>query len=221
MIVTIDGPAGSGKSTAARKLADRLGVAYLDTGAMYRAVTLAAIRAGIDLNDADAVIPIAQSCRIRLAGGRVVLNGDDVTAEIRSVTVTAAIKHVANVPGVRAELVASQRQFAAEHAAGLVTEGRDQGSVVFPDADFKFFLNASPEVRAARRHDELTRAGKPSSLPDVRAQIDARDRSDQSRAVAPLRVPEGAVELDTSHMTIDQVVDWLADRVTGRGAGHG
>ncbi|MCG3181007.1 MAG: Cytidylate kinase [Phycisphaerae bacterium] len=224
MIVTIDGPAGSGKSTAARRLAERLGIAYLDTGAMYRAATLAAIRRRIDLADHQALADLVRDIDIGLDCGRpgdggqtrVFLDGLEVTRDIRSAEVSEKTSRVAPVPGVRNELVAHQRRIGAELVraiGGVVSEGRDQGSVVFPDADAKFFLDASPEVRARRRHQEMAADGETITYEQVLHQIVTRDGADRSRAVAPLIVPDNAQVLDTSGMDIDAVVDWLADRV--------
>lgn len=221
MIITIDGPAGSGKSTAARRLANLLGIAYLDTGAMYRAATLAAMRAGIDLADDNALAAVARACDIRLECGpqsaRVFLDGVEVTEQIRSARISADSSLLARVPDVREVMVRRQQQIGRQ-LHDLVSEGRDQGSVVFPDADFKFFLDASPEVRARRRCEELRGKGQDADLQQVLEEIFARDRSDRSRAVAPLLVPAGAIELDTSAMSIEQVVDWLAERVRRGGA---
>lgn len=217
MIITIDGPAGSGKSTAARRLADRLGVAYLDTGAMYRAAALAVERADADPADAAAVATVVRACDIRLDSGsraaRVFLNGEDVSDQIRSADISAKTSLLARQPAVREVMVARQRQI-GQSLGSLVTEGRDQGSVVFPDAQFKFFLDASPEVRARRRFDEMKPHNPQLRFEDVLEQIVSRDGADRTRAVAPLLVPPGATLLDTSAMTIDDVVDWLAARVT-------
>jgi cytidylate kinase len=224
MIVTIDGPAGSGKSTAARRLAQRLGIAYLDTGAMYRTVTLAAMQAEVDLHDSAAVADLARSLQIELDcgpdGTRVRLDGRDVSADIRSAAVSEKTSLVAPVAGVREALVERQRRIGAELAArtgGVVAEGRDQGSVVFPDADAKFYLDASPEVRARRRHDELAADGETITYQQVLDQLVTRDGADSSRAVAPLTRPAGAESLDTSDMTLDAVVDWLIERLRERG----
>ena len=220
MVITIDGPAGSGKSTAARELARALGVAYLDTGATYRAATLAAMRAGTDLTDQGALAELVAGLDIRLeqsAGGvRVMLNGEDVSREIRSAAVSDHSHHIARAAGVRDVLVALQRRMgealAREHG-GVVAEGRDQGSVVFPEADVKFFLDAAPEVRARRRTEEMAADGQAAAYDDVLAAIVARDGRDRTRAVAPLTKPEGAVEIDTSAMAIDQVTAELLRRV--------
>lgn len=225
MIITIDGPAGSGKSTAARLLAQRLGVAYLDTGAMYRAVTLAAMEQGVDLDRAEALATLAQRCQIDLDprpdGMRVTLDGRDVTEAIRANEVSRNARHAASNAGVRQELVTRQREI-GRRWGDLVTEGRDQGSVVFPDAELKVYLEAGTTVRARRRQEELARRGQEVPLEQVVEEIERRDASDRSRAIGPLRVPDGAEVIDTSGMTIEQMVgaiEALARRRGHRGEG--
>jgi cytidylate kinase len=220
MIITIDGPAGSGKSTAARKLAARLGIAYLDTGAMYRAATLAARRARVDMDDPQALTDLVSDIDIRLECGasftRVFLDGEDVTEAIRTAELTAETSRVAPVPGVRSQMVEHQQRIGRQliqRNGGVVSEGRDQGSVVFPDADAKFFLDAGEQERARRRHAELVADGETIEYETVLEQIRRRDGADRSRAVAPLIVPENAEQLNTDGMTIGEVVDWLTDRV--------
>ncbi|MFW6146251.1 MAG: (d)CMP kinase [Planctomycetota bacterium] len=216
MIITIDGPAGSGKSTVARGLARRLGLAYLDTGAMYRAVTLRALRNGVDLTDADALTRCAAGAELDLAYDgdrlRVVLDGRDVSEAIRSVEVTEASGHLASAPAVRAVLVDQQRRVAGAWG-DVVTEGRDQGSVVFPDATVKFFLVADPAVRARRRRDELRARGEAVEYDAIYDAMVARDRRDAGRDVGPLVKPDGAIEVDTTDLTVEQVIDVLARHV--------
>lgn len=220
MIITIDGPAGSGKSTAARELAGSLHIAYLDTGAMYRAVTLAALRSHADLHDGEALATIARTMSLQMQGHghalSVTLDGRDVSAEIRLGEVSENAHYVARAPAVRAVLVQMQRQIGRQleqQSGGVVTEGRDQGSVVFPHAQFKFYLDASAQVRAQRRYDELKAAGQPADLAGILESIVLRDGRDRSRSVAPLVRPDGAVEIDTSRLSIEQVIERMRSHV--------
>lgn len=210
-VVTIDGPAGAGKSTVARRVAEGLGWQFLDTGAMYRAVALAALRRGLDPGERAAVAELAGRLAVALSPGRVLLDGEDVSAAIRSPEVTAATCHAADNPQVRLRLVGWQRAFAAEH--DTVTEGRDQGTVVFPEALRKFFLTASPEERARRRHAELVARGMPVVLERVLADQRRRDAQDESRVVAPLRAAEDAIALDTTGLDLDEVVARILNEV--------
>ena len=220
MIITIDGPAGSGKSTAARELARALGIAFLDTGATYRAVTLEALRRGTDLEDEGALLELARGLDIRFAPAgrdvRVLLDGRDVTREIRSEEVSAGSHHAAGSPAVREVLVELQRRLGRQ-LGSFVAEGRDQGSVVFPEADVKFYLDARAEVRARRRHEEMLAAGRPSDYQEVLGSILRRDARDRGRPVAPLVEPEGAIAIDTSEMSIQQVVEELRRHVEAGG----
>jgi cytidylate kinase len=206
-VVTIDGPAGAGKSTVACRLAQRLGWTLLDTGAMYRCVALASVRAGILPDDDRALGELTALLRVELTPGRVLLEGLDVSREIRTPEISTRASEVAQRASVRSQLVAWQRQFAAEH--GVVTEGRDQGTVVFPDALLKVFLTASPDERAARRSDQLAGGGPARDRADVLAQQLERDRRDASRAAAPMRPADDALIVDTSGLDIDQVVGFL------------
>jgi len=210
MIITIDGPAGCGKSTAARELAKALGIAHLDTGATYRAVTLLALRQGIDLADEAALAKLARGMDIRMVstGGRigVLLDGLDVTDEIRTEAVSANSRYAAASPAVREVLVGLQRRLGRQ-LGSFVTEGRDQGSVVFPEADLKFYLDARPAERARRRREELRSHGQQADYDAVLAAIEDRDRRDRGRDVGPLRVPGGATVIDTSDMDIAQVTE--------------
>ena len=207
MIITIDGPAGAGKSTAARMLADRLGFEFLDTGAMYRAVAWACVDCNIDLNDADDVARMAAGISIQFEDDRIICNGRDVTTEIRSAEASHAASIVAAVPAVRLEMVRLQQESAAGH--NYVTEGRDQGSEVFPDSECKFFLTADPNERAERRLLELQNRGQSGSIEEVLSQIVDRDERDRSREIGPLVKANDAVEVDTSGKRIEQVVDFL------------
>ena len=220
MQVVIDGPAGAGKSTVARRLADRLDAFYLDTGAMYRACTLRALRQGVDLADSAVLAEVVDGATIELlpdgAAGqcRVLLDGEDVSAEIRTREVTNAIHHLANCPAVRERLVAQQRALAERIAGHVVAEGRDLASVVFPRAEVKVYLDASVEERARRRQADH---GDQTPLDELRREISARDQRDQSRAVGPLvRVPEAAY-IDCSDLSIDEVVERLAGLVEAAG----
>ena len=209
MKVTIDGPAGSGKSTAARGLARELGIAYLDTGATYRAATLRAMRHGVGLSDEQALARCAAQADIRLTpedgGVRVLLDGQDVSEAIREPDVTDTVHHLANSPAVREVLVALQRRV-GEQFGSFVTEGRDQGTVVFPDADLRVFLEAAPEVRAMRRYEELLARGRDADYMDVLRKIIERDGRDRTRSVGPLVKPRGALHIDSSDLSPEQVV---------------
>jgi cytidylate kinase len=215
MIITIDGPAGSGKSTAARKLAARLGIAYLDTGAMYRAIALAALRAGVCLSDEAALIETARAASIDVDCGpthtRVTLNGVDVSEAIRTMAVNQATNYVARIRAIRRLLVEKQRAI-GEKLGSLVTEGRDQGSVVFPNADVKFFLDASLERRAMRRYQELTADGEDASYELIMENLRLRDGNDQCQW-APLLEPDTAVRIDTTPMSIPEVIERLLEEI--------
>ena len=207
MIVTIDGPAAAGKSTAARALAERLGFDYLDTGAMYRAVTLAALRRGLPLSDEPALEKLAGSVQITFRGRAVFLDGEDVSEAIRDVEVTRASRYVADNPAVRRHMVTLQRE--AGRTGNIVTEGRDQGTVVFPDAACKIFLTATPEVRAERRQRELAARGQQIPLAQVLNDQAERDRRDADREIAPMVPAPDAIVLDTTAMSFEETVDKL------------
>ncbi len=207
VIVAIDGPAGAGKSSVARALAGRLGFAFLDTGAMYRAVALAALRQGVDLNESNELARLARAIKIELDGERVWLDGADVTHEIRTLAVTNATHHVAGNPSVREHLVDMQRQWADKRS--LVTEGRDQGTVVFPKANYKFYLTASPEERARRRLKDLLAHGESISFEEVLAAQSIRDERDQSRTQGPLKPAPDAVQIQTDGMAPEDVIGRL------------
>jgi cytidylate kinase len=216
MIITIDGPAGAGKSTVARALARRLGFAYLDTGAMYRAVALAGLRRGVDWSRPEELARLAEQLKIEVAGERIYLEGEDVTEAVRSAEVTAMTRFAADNPQVRQRLVRLQRR--AAEGRDLVTEGRDQGSLVFPEADCKVFLTASPEERARRRMRDLEAQGEYEPFTVVLEKIVRRDTEDASRAVGPLVEPAGAIRLSTDGLTVDEVVERLAAAVQERRA---
>lgn len=206
-VITIDGPAGSGKSTAARSLAKRLGFEFLDTGAMYRCVAWKCREAGIDLEDEVRVAEVAEQIRIHFSGDTVIVDSTDVTEAIRSVESSEGSSVVARNTVVRDNMGRLQRAAAAGHR--IVTEGRDQGTVVFPDAVCKFFLTADSRTRAERRCRELRARGIAADLDEILEQIHTRDRRDVERAVAPLKPAEDALQLDTSGMSADEVVDEL------------
>jgi CMP/dCMP kinase len=207
MIVTIDGPAGSGKSTTARRLAERLGFEFLDTGAMYRAVALETIALGIDLDDVERIAEVARRMDIDVAGAIVRVDGRDVTAAIRTPNVTSAASQVAAIAAVRAALVRLQQKSA--QGRNVVSEGRDQGTVVFPQAECKFYLTADPHERARRRLLELEAQGQKIAFDDLLRQIVERDTRDKTRDTAPLRAADDAIRIDTSQLSPDEAVRQL------------
>lgn len=219
MVVAIDGPAGTGKSSVSKGLAQALGARYLDTGGMYRTVTLAVLRADIDPADADAVAHTAETVQMsvdyRPDGDRYFLCGEDVSTEIRGDRVTGAVSAVSSVPAVRTRLVAMQREM-AQGPGSVVVEGRDIGTVVLPDAPVKIFLTASAETRARRRNEQNVAAGLADDYEAVLADVRRRDRLDSTRAVSPLRAAPDAVVVDTSEMTEAQVISHLHDVVKQR-----
>ena len=235
VIITIDGPAGAGKSTVAAKLADKLRIAYLDTGAMYRAVTLAALEQAIPLDDQAALTEMVRQCQVELTwqSGQthVTLDGQEVTEAIREPKVTDQAHKLAKLPGVRRQLVARQQRI-AKQVGSLVTEGRDQGTVVFPEAKFKFYLDATPQCRARRRWEQLqqqkkqqTQGGRGEdprgreendiSYEQILAAQQLRDRRDATRQAGPLKAPADAIVIDTTGMSVDQVIESLAHKITG------
>jgi cytidylate kinase len=202
-VIAIDGPAGSGKSTVAKAVAIRLGLEYLDTGAMYRSVAFAALRGGVDPEDAEVVGNLARNMELDVdPSGKITVDGVDATIEIRGPEVTRAVSIVAANPVVRTEMRARQRQWVAKRGGGVM-EGRDIGTVVFPDARLKVYLDASPEVRAARRSREVSDL----SYETVATDLARRDALDQNRTHDPLRTAEDAVVIDTSDLSVDQIVD--------------
>jgi cytidylate kinase len=214
-VVAVDGPVGSGKSTVARRVAALLGYVYLDTGAMYRAVGLLATQAGVALDDEEAVVALSRSAELRFdAAGRLFAGGRDVSDAIRTLEMGAAASRVSALPGVRSLLVEEQRRLAGD--TDIIMEGRDIGTNVFPDAAIKVYLTARPEVRAARRATELRASGEEVDDAEVLAALLERDRRDSTRAVAPLRKAADAVELDTSGMTLDEVVEAVAGIARGQ-----
>jgi cytidylate kinase len=212
VVVAIDGPSGSGKSTVARAVAGALGLPVLDTGAMYRAVTLAVLEAAIPLDDGPTSAAIARKADITVEGGRTLLDGRDVSDEIRGPTVTGAVSTVAAHPEVREILVARQREWVERHGGGVV-EGRDIGTVVFPDATVKVYLVASDEERARRRQRDEAAAQRSVAVDEVKAALDRRDAIDSGRAVSPLRAADDAVEIDTTNVDVDAIVADIINRV--------
>jgi len=215
LIIAIDGPAGSGKSTIARLLAQRLGLTYLDSGALYRALTYMCMKTGVNLKDVAAVVSYFKTLDVELlfddGKQKVLANGQDITAEIRANEVTREVFYVAKEPAVREEMFERQRKFREQ--GGLVAEGRDMGTVVFPDADFKFYLDASVEVRASRRHKELLESGTHVLPEQLREEIAHRDKTDIHREAGPLKVADGAAVIDTSEMTIGEVLDAIMAKI--------
>jgi len=206
-IIAIDGPAGSGKSTVARAVSVRVGIPYLDTGAMYRSVAFAALRSGVDPDDAELVANLAREMvLIMRPDGTVIVDGADATIEIRGPEVTRAVSSIAANPAVRNEMRSRQREWAREHGGGVM-EGRDIGTVVFPDARLKVYLDASPDIRAARRSKEVTDL----SYESVASDLARRDALDQNRAHDPLTVAPEACVIDTSHLGVDEIVDRILE----------
>lgn len=219
MVVAIDGPAGTGKSSVSRGLARALDARYLDTGAMYRMVTLAVLRANVDPTDAEAVGRIGSNAEMSVdynpAGDRYFLAGQDVSGEIRGDEVTRTVSAVSSVPAVRTRLVGLQRAM-AEGPGNVVVEGRDIGTVVLPDAPVKIFLTASAETRARRRNDQNVAAGLPDDYEVVLADVRRRDHLDSTRAVSPLRAAADAVVVDTSEMSEEQVIAHVLELINER-----
>jgi cytidylate kinase len=201
-VIAIDGPAGSGKSTVAKALARRLALDYLDTGAMYRGVTFAVLRRMIDPDDADMVGHVAETLELEVTDRSVMVDGVDATLEIRGPEITSAVSIVAANPRVRAELRGRQRAWAEEHGGGVI-EGRDIGSVVFPEAELKVYLDAHADVRAQRRHKEAVDL----HYDEVKAMLEDRDAFDSTRADSPLREADGAVVVDTTDLAVEDIVD--------------
>jgi cytidylate kinase len=218
MVITIDGPAGTGKSSVSQEVARRLRFDFLDTGAMYRAVGLAALRREVELTDARELAFVAKHSRIEFDWDReppaVLLNGEPVTHLLRSGEVTNAASYVAVVPAIRQQLVQEQRKIGQR--GNIVTEGRDQGSVVFPDAQLKFYLDATPQERARRRVAQLRARGEIVDYAEILKGIEARDQRDSGRSVGPLAVPKGAQVIDTTHLTQEQVTQMIVDAANAK-----
>ncbi len=214
MVIAIDGPGGVGKSTVTRRLATLLGVDFLDTGATYRAATVAALRSGVDLGDEDAVLGAVVACEIAYVDGTILLDGTSVADATRSDAVTKNVSAVSAYPRVRHHVVEMQRRWVADHGGDAVVEGRDIGTVVFPDAPVKIFLTADAEVRAARRAGDAEAADQ--AVADIVADLNRRDHADSTRKMSPLRPAADAVEVDTSALDIEEVVMAILDVVAER-----
>ncbi|MBK7511363.1 MAG: (d)CMP kinase [Chloracidobacterium sp.] len=217
MSIAIDGPSGAGKSTLGKMLAKKLNLLYLDTGAMYRAVALAVDRAGIGFDETEKVAEIAENARIDLVGEpdalKIILDGDDVSIDIRTLGAAQAASIVSTISEVRKIMVEHQRQIGMSAAKGCVLEGRDIGSVVFPNADIKFFLTAKPEARARRRHTEDQSKGRLTSYEQTLSEINERDQRDVSREDSPLTISDDAVVIDTSELDLTEVFEQMLAKI--------
>lgn len=217
MIISIDGPSGAGKSTLGKMLAEKLGLLYLDTGAMYRAAALAVVESGVNPNDHEEVLNTVNKIQISLSGDtsdyRVFLNQKDVTDEIRRPDISEAASVVSTIPEVRRRMVALQQEIGRSVKNGCVLEGRDIGTVVFPGADLKFFLTAKPEARARRRFEEEKSKGRNASYEEILAEINKRDQRDVSREDSPLTIPENAFVIDTSELSLEEVLEIMLAKV--------
>ena len=213
LTIAMDGPAGSGKSTIAQRLAEKLDYLYLNSGSMYRAMTLLSIRAGGDPTDVLTLTQLARKCRIDFSnnGKTTLLNGEDVSDALRAPEIDRAIVDIAKVPEVRSEMVKQQRRIGKN--GGIIVEGRDVTTVVFPDADLKFYISASVEERARRRFTEQKAKGIKTTLEQVKQEIRSRDQMDESREHSPLRTAEDAIVIDTTSMTVSQAVEFVLNRV--------
>ena len=218
MKIAIDGPAGSGKSSVSRLVAQRLGFTYVDTGAMYRAVGLAAVENGLDTKNADAVSGILDGLKITLSGSakqQIFLNERNVSEEIRLPEISVAASNVATIPAVRLKLTELQRELAK--TCNVVMDGRDIGTYVLPDAELKIFLTASLEERARRRYNELCEKGVETDFESVKADMEYRDENDSSREMAPLKAADDSITVDTTDLTVEQTVDAICEAAASKG----
>lgn len=211
MVIAIDGPAGSGKTTVAKLLAKHLGISYLDTGATYRALTYSALNQGIGLSDEPRLISLARKLDLKFSGSSVYLSDKDISSAIRTPQIDKNISAVVSFSGVREIMVSLQRRLAKE--GDFVVEGRDIASVVFPGAEYKFYLDAAPRIRAERRFKELKEKGLKIDSKEVGRDLERRDRADKTRETGPLKISEGAKVIDTSGLSIEQVVAKLAENI--------
>lgn len=222
MIIAIDGPSGAGKSTLGKMLAKQLGLLYLDTGAMYRALALSVVRHQVSFDDVGHVAELAETAKIELVGEpdslQVLLDGDDVTAEIRTLEAAQAASVVSTISEVRKIMVEHQRAIGERAPNGCVLEGRDIGTVVFPNAEFKFFLTARPEARARRRFEEDKAKGRISTYEQTLAEINERDERDVSRQDSPLTIADDAIVIDTSELDLTEVFEQMLNKITAAGA---
>lgn len=218
LIIAIDGPAASGKSTTAQLLAEKLGYVYIDTGAMYRACALKAKKMGIDINDEESIRELLDNIDIRIENhnskNRIFLDGEDVSEDIRADDISALASAISAIPAVRYKMVELQRKMGEK--GGVILDGRDIGTFVFPSAEVKFFLTASPEIRAKRRWLELQQKGINKDFSEVLADLVKRDNNDSQRALAPLKKADDAIEVDTSNMTIEEQTDYLYQIIRSR-----
>lgn len=218
LIIAIDGPAASGKSTTAQLLAEKLGYVYIDTGAMYRACALKAKKMGIDINDEESIRELLDDIDIRIENhnskNRIFLDGEDVSEDIRADDISALASAISAIPAVRYKMVELQRKMGEK--GGVILDGRDIGTFVFPTAEVKFFLTASPEIRAKRRWLELQQKGINKDFSEVLADLVKRDNNDSQRALAPLKKADDAIEVDTSNMTIEEQTDYLYQIIRSR-----
>lgn len=211
LIIAIDGPAGAGKSTISKLVSKRLDINYLDTGAMYRAITYKCIEEGININNEEEVIKICESSDVDFRNNQIYLDGKNVDIEIRRQEVSSKVSNVAKIKKVRELLVARQREIASESDA--ILDGRDVGTCIFPDARYKFFLSASAQERGRRRYEELKSKGEDVDLDNIIEDIKKRDKIDSTREVSPLIKAEDAIEIDSTSMSINEVVDYIIDAV--------
>lgn len=220
VVISIDGPVGAGKSSVARILAQRLGYIHIDSGAMYRAVAAEALRRGIDLEDEEALSHLIEVAGIELRGEegqlRILIGGRDVTEEIRSPQASQASSIISTLEGVRSRLVARQRELAMKSKVGVVMEGRDIGTVVFPEADLKFYLDSSLEERARRRYRDLLRQGEKANLAETLKEIEIRDERDSQRRLSPLRPAEDSIRIDSTHLGLEEVVNLMLEHIRSR-----